>query len=488
MNRVVTLDADNVAGYVGAAWDGHVRDTLCDYIRIPNVSPAYDPQWAENGHMDRAVQLIRDWCGQRAADTLAGATVELHELPERTPLLLVDIPAFEGPSPKRTPNATKDSEDLVLLYGHLDKQPPFDGWREGLDPWEPVIDGDRLYGRGGADDGYAVFAALTAIEAVRASGGSHPRCLVLIEASEESGSLDLPAHLEALGDRLGTPSLVIGLDSGCGDWDHLWVTTSLRGLIDLVLRVDILTEGVHSGNAGGIVPSSFRILRRLLDRIEDPETGAMSVPELAVDIPALRGAQAAETATDLGKQVAQFPFVPGASGRHKSVEDAILARTWGAALEVVGLEGAPEPAAAGNTLRPFTTAKLSIRVPPTTDPQAAAASIVKRLQEAPPYGASVTVTPGMAEPGWHAPPEPPWLAKALNEAAVTAFGTPPRAMGEGGTIPFMGMLGRSFPDAAFVVTGVLGPGSNAHGPNEMLHLPTARRLTAAVAHLLSNLP
>lgn len=479
---MVTLDADNVADYVGAAWGGYVLDTLRDYIRIPNVSPAYDPHWAENGHMDRAVQLIRDWCEERASGPLAGATVELHELPESTPLLLIDVPAFGDTSS----GSNGESEDLVLLYGHLDKQPPFDGWREGLGPWEPVLEGDRLYGRGGADDGYAVFAALTAIEAVRASGGSHPRCLVLIEASEESGSLDLPAHLEALGDRLGTPSLVIGLDSGCGDWDHLWVTTSLRGLIDLVLRVDILTEGVHSGNAGGIVPSSFRILRSLLDRIENPETGELSVPELAVDIPELRWQQAAETAADLGKQVAQFPFVPGAGTHHTSTEDLILARTWGPALEVVGLEGAPEPVAAGNTLRPFTTAKLSIRVPPTTDPQAAAASIVKRLQEAPPYGASVTVTPGMAEPGWHAPPEPAWLAKAVNEAALAAFGTPPRAMGEGGTIPFMGMLGRSFPDAAFVVTGVLGPGSNAHGPNEMLHLPTVRRLTTAVAHIVGS--
>lgn len=475
----MTLDAANVADYVGSAWDGRIIGSLREYIRIPNVSPGYDPQWAEAGHMDQAVELIQQWCEDRAGTALGDAGVELHHLPGRTPLLLIDIPAtddFDG--------AVSTDSDCVLLYGHLDKQPPFEGWREGLGPWEPVIDGDRLYGRGGADDGYSVFSALTAIEAVRHSGGAHARCIVLIEASEESGSPDLPAHLEALGDRLGSPSLVIGLDSGCADWERLWVTTSLRGLIDLVVRVDVLTEGVHSGNAGGVVPSSFRILRGLLDRIEDPATGSLRIPELQVEIPPHRAAQASATADELGKDVINFPLTPGARACHDNAEDIILARTWGAALEVVGLDGAPAPDAAGNVLRPYSSAKLSIRVPPTADAQVAAAAIVRRLTESPPYGVSVTVTPGAAECGWHAPDDPPWLTEAMATASIAAFGQPAGYMGEGGTIPFMGMLGRRFPDARFVVTGVLGPGSNAHGPNEFLHLPTARRVTTSVAHIL----
>jgi acetylornithine deacetylase/succinyl-diaminopimelate desuccinylase-like protein len=473
----MALDPPTVTSYVARAWDSHVVDTLQEFIRIPNVSMAYDPEWATAGHMDKAVDLLRLWCEQRVGDGLAGATVEVQELPGLSPILLVDIPATADDA---------DPTDTVLLYGHLDKQPPFEGWRDGLGPWEPVIDGDRLYGRGATDDGYAVFSALTAIGAVRAAGGRHARCVVLIESSEESGSPDLPAHLAALGDRLGTPSLVVALDSSCADWDHLWVTTSLRGLIDLTVQVEILTEGIHSGTAGGIVPSTFRVARLLLDRIEDSATGRLLPAELHVDVPPSRREQIRAMASEIGAvSGAEYPFVDGAGPLPGSDEELIVARTWEAALEVTGLEGAPPPSAAGNVLRPSITLKLSIRVPPTADPQLAAGELVRQLKTDPPYGAKVTVTPGGAEPGWHAPPEVPWLAAALEEAAQAAFAAPPRYLGEGGSIPFMGMLGRQFPEAQFVITGVSGPGTNAHGPNEFLHLPTARRVTAAVAHILA---
>ena len=470
----VSLDIDAVAAHVGRAWDADILPVLHDYIRIPNVSVAYDRGWAEAGHMARATELLRKWCADRAADGLAGARVEVQQVPGCTPLLVVDVPATGGGSDDRT----------VLLYGHLDKQPPFAGWRQGLGPWEPVVDGDRLYGRGSADDGYATFSALAALGAVRAAGGAHDRCVVLIEASEESGSPDLPAHLAALGDRLGSPSLVIALDSWCGDWDRLWITTSLRGLVNMTLRVEVLTEGIHSGSAGGVVPSTFRILRQLLDRVEDARTGELRIPELHVEVPEHRRRQIADTAPDLGDMATRFPFVRGAGPVVGGTEAMLLARTWGPALEVTGLEGAPPPAEAGNVLRPWTAAKFSVRVPPTADAQAAAAALVKRLTENPPYGARVTVDPGTAEDGWHAPPEPPWLVEAIAAASTAAFGRPHRALGEGGTIPFMGMLGRRFPDARFVITGVLGPGANAHGPNEFLHLPTARNVTTAVAHIL----
>jgi acetylornithine deacetylase/succinyl-diaminopimelate desuccinylase-like protein len=475
------LDATSVTTFVDRAWDGHVVDTLRDFVRIPCVSPAYDPGWADAGHMAAAVDLLRRWCDDRVAEGLDGATVDVVELPGRTPLLLVDVP----------PTGSGAADDTVLLYGHLDKQPPFSGWRDGLGPWEPVIEGDRMYGRGTADDGYAVFSALTAIGAVRAAGGSHARCQVLIEASEESGSPDLPAHLTALGDRLGSPSLVVALDSTLADWSHLWITTSLRGLVDMTLRVDVLREGVHSGSAGGVVPSSFRILRQLLDRVEDPATGRLLAPELHVDVPDLRRRQIRDMAAELKDAGAgEFPFVDGAGpttpgdGYDVSDEDLVVARTWEPALEVTGFEGAPPPGAAGNVLRPWTAARVSVRIPPTADAPAAAAALVRQLSTDPPYGAQVTVSPGAAEPGWHAPPEVPWLAAVLETASRASFGEPPRYLGEGGTIPFMGLLGRQFPDAQFVITGVSGPGTNAHGPNEFLDLPTARRVTAAVAHIL----
>jgi acetylornithine deacetylase/succinyl-diaminopimelate desuccinylase-like protein len=472
-SAAVTLDA-TAASHVDHTWDDEVVPVLHDYIRIPNVSVAYDAGWAEAGHMTRATELLRDWCQRHVDAHLAGATVEVQQIEGCTPLLVVDVPSAGDGS----------ADDTVLLYGHLDKQPPFEGWRDGLGPWTPVLDGDRLYGRGGADDGYSTFAAITALEAVRAAGGSHNRCVLLVEASEESGSPDLPAHLDLLGDRLGTPSLVVALDSWCGDWDRLWITTSLRGLVDMTLRVEVLTEGVHSGSAGGVVPSSFRILRTLLSRIEDERTGELLLRQLHADVPDQRLRQIMATAPELGDFAARFPFAGETRPERASTEQQLLARTWQPALEVVGIEGAPAPGGAGNVLRPATAVKLSFRVPPTADPVVAAEAIDARLTADPPYGARVTVERGAAEPGWHAPPETRWLARALDTASRAAFGHPPRSLGEGGTIPFMGMLGRRFPEAEFVITGVLGPESNAHGPNEFLHVPTARRVTTAVAHVL----
>ncbi|HZM30131.1 MAG TPA: M20/M25/M40 family metallo-hydrolase [Acidimicrobiales bacterium] len=470
----MTLDPHAAAAHVEKAWTDDIVPVLHDYIRIPNVSVAYDAEWAEAGHMARATELLRQWCEDRARAGLPGATVEVQELPGHSPLLLVEVPPAGGGR----------ADDTVLLYGHLDKQPPFSGWREGLGPWDPVIEGDRLYGRGGADDGYSTFASVTALEAVQAAGGSHARCLVLIEASEESGSPDLPAHLDALGDRLGSPSLVIALDSWCGDWDRLWTTTSLRGLVDMVLEVRVLEEGVHSGSAGGVVPSSFHILRRLLSRIEDESTGALLPRELHVVIPTERLRQIAATAPELADLTHLFPLSGDTRPARPTTEQLLIARTWEPSLEVVGIGGAPTPKRAGNVLRPSTAVKLSVRIPPTADPEAAADALEARLTEDPPFDATVTVTRGMAEPGWHAPPERSWLTRALERASVAAFGQPPRALGEGGTIPFMGMLGARFPEAQFVITGVLGPESNAHGPNEFLHLPTARKVTTAVAHVL----
>ena len=456
--------------HVDQVWEHEIVPTLHDYIAIPNVSVLFDPEWREHGHMDRAVELIRSWCAARAIDGLA---VEVHELPGRTPVILMEIPAF----------GTGSAGDTVLLYGHLDKQPEMTGWRHDLGPWKPVIEGDRLYGRGGADDGYAAFASVLAIEAAQANGLNHTRCVVLIEASEESGSPDLPAYLEALGDRIGTPSLVLCLDSGCLDYERLWVTTSLRGLASGTLRVQILTEGVHSGEASGVVPSSFRICRELLDRVEDSFDGRMLLPELKVDIPPDRRQQAFDTASEFPIG-GHFPFVTGAQPMVADHTEQLLARTWHAALSVIGIDGIPLVESAGNVLRPYTSLQLSVRLPPTCDHAAALAALAAALTEDPPYGAIVTFDNGISGPGWNAPAFDGWLQDALDRASTEIFGRESRAFGEGGSIPFMGMLGEMFPNAQFVVTGVLGPGANAHGPNEYLHLPTARRLTTCLAALL----
>ena len=447
---------------------------LHDYIRIPCVSLAFDPDWKAHGYLDQAVEMIRAWIAER---TIAGLTVEVHELPGRSPLIVAEIPAFN------VEQATCPADDTVLLYGHCDKQPEMTGWREDLGPWKPVLEGDRLYGRGGADDGYAAFASLLAIEAAQLAGMPHSRLVVLIEASEESGSPDLPAYLEALADRIGSPTLVLCLDSGCLDHERMWVTTSLRGLVGGDLRVDILTEGVHSGEASGVVPSSFRIARILLDRLEDSASGELLLPELHTEIPEARQSQAVETAAEFPIG-GHFPFVDGAQPMVNGPTEQLLARTWRPSLSITGVDGIPSVELAGNVLRPHTTLHLSIRLPPTCDGERALAAIEQALTTDPPYGARVQFLHGHTGPGWNAPTFAPWLQAALDEASTIAFGKPTRAFGEGGSIPFMGMLGEMFPAAQFVITGALGPGSNAHGPNEFLHVPTARKLTECLAHLL----
>lgn len=471
MTMTQSSAADVVRERCAAVWD-EIVPVLHDYIAIPNVSADFDPDWREHGFMQQAVDLIAGWCRDRP---IAGLTLEVVELPDRSPVILVEIPATD-------PDGTGD--DTVLLYGHLDKQPEMEGWRDDLGPWTPVLEGDRLYGRGGADDGYAAFASLTAIEAADAAGLAHARCVVMIEASEESGSPDLPAYVEHLADRIGTPSLVVCLDSGCIDYERMWVTTSLRGMVAGTLTVGIVTEGLHSGDASGMVPSSFRIARRLLDRVEDAVTGEALLPELVVEIPAGRVAEAEATAAEIGAIADRYPFVDGADPTTDDPAEQLLARTWRATLSVVGADGLPPTARAGNVLRPSTSLKLSFRLPPTADPEIARAAITRALEADPPYGAHVSFDRVDAAPGWNAPATAPWLEQALADASEAAFGASARTFGEGGSIPFMGMLGERFPDAQFVITGVLGPDANAHGPNEYLHVPTARRLTMAIAHLL----
>jgi acetylornithine deacetylase/succinyl-diaminopimelate desuccinylase-like protein len=466
------MDIDGARHLIDASWDDEIVPALVEYIRIPNKSPAFDPDWAAHGHMDRAIALFERWARAKLP-SLSGATLDIVRLPGRTPVLLIEVPGMGA--------------DPVLLYGHLDKQPEMAGWMEGYGPWTPRHDGERLYGRGGADDGYAMFGALAALSALEAQSVPHVRAVILIEAGEESGSPDLPYYVDHLAGRLGKPSLVVCLDSGCGNYDQLWLTTSLRGLVSGTLSIRVLEEGVHSGHASGVVPSSFRILRRLLSRLEDEATGAIRLPELYAQIPPERIAQAREAAAVLGEAVyTEYPFAPGVEPTGADLAELVLNRTWRPQLAVTGIAGLPPPRDAGNVLLPFTEAKLSLRLPPTVDGEAAGAALARLLESDPPYGARVAFERESSATGWNAPALAPWLEGALARASAAAFGRPPAFMGEGGTIPFMAMLGEKFPQAQFVVTGVLGPHSNAHGPNEFLHIPTAKRISLVVAQILAD--
>ena len=451
-------------------WDDKIVPTLIEYIKIPNKSPSFDPDWEKHGHMDRVLDLAVKWTEKNKPE---GSMVTIKKSPGRTPLLLLDIPGSK--------------EGNILMYGHLDKQPEMEGWNDDLGPWKPVIKDKKLYGRGGADDGYALFASVASVKALKKQSIDHPRILVLIEFSEESGSPDLPHYMDLCSDIIGAPNLVICLDSGAGDYKRFWTTTSLRGLIGLKMKVEVLKEGVHSGGASGHVPSSFRIARSLLSRLEDENTGEILIDELNTEIPDYRIEETKNLVSILNNEVVEeFPWKGNMKPSTKDNVEGVLRRTWKPAVSIVGVDGMPSTANAGNVLRPYTTLQLSMRIPPTTSAKKAVHAMKKVLSENIPYDAAVQLQFEKAGEGWNAPESKPWLLEAIDKASKEYFGQMACSMGEGGSIPFMGMLGKQFPKAQFVITGVLGPQSNAHGPNEFLHIPFAKRLTCCISSIIAD--
>lgn len=477
------LDSAAVLSQVSSQWDRDIVRQLTDYIAIPAKSPGFDAEWAAHGLLETVVRNAASWV---EAQKVPGLTLEIVRLPGRTPVLFFEIPATRA-----------GSTQTVLMYGHLDKQPEFTGWRGDLGPWSPKYEDGKLYGRGGADDGYAVYASIAAVQALKAQNRPHPRIVGLIETCEESGSYDLLPYVEALRPRLGDVALVICLDSGAGNYEQLWLTTSLRGLAGGTLKVEILTEGVHSGDASGLVPSSFRIMRQVLDRLEDSKTGRLLPASFHCEVPAQRLAQAKATAAILGDEVyKRFPWAHwdcngSATFALPTTTDpvqALINRTWTPTLSVTGAEGFPALKDAGNVLRPYTAFKLSLRLPPLVDAAQATQELKALLEDNAPYQAKVTFEPASAASGWNAPATTPWFEQALNAASQAHFGAPVGYIGQGGTIPLMNMLSQGFPSAQMMVCGVLGPKSNAHGPNEFLHVPYAKKLTAAVAEVMAQMP
>ena len=480
------LNADQALAQVSQAWDSDIVQRLKDYVEIPAKSPSFDANWAEAGLLESVVRNTAQWI---EAQRVAGLTLEVVRLPGRTPVLFFEVAS--------TRSGAQPSDPTVLMYGHLDKQPEFSGWRADLGPWTPKYEDGRLYGRGSADDGYAAYAAIAAIQALKTQNVAHPRIVGLIETCEESGSYDLMPYIDVLRTRLGDVGLVVCLDSGAGNYDQLWLTNSLRGMASGVLRVEVLTEGVHSGDASGLVPSSFRIMRQVLDRLEDSGSGRLLPASFHCEVPPERLAQARATAAILGEELyKRFPWAHYDCGGASQFTlptttdplQALLNRTWIPTLSVTGADGLPDLKNAGNVLRPYTAFKLSLRLPPLVDAAQAVQQLKTLLEDNAPYQAKVTFEVGGGATGWNAPDTAPWLEQALNAASQAHFGAPCGYIGQGGTIPLMNMLSLGFPRAQMMVCGVLGPKSNAHGPNEFLHVPYAKKLTAAVAQVIAAAP
>ena len=452
------MDTQHIRQFIADLWDDSIVPALVEYIRIPNKSPAFEPDWAALGHMRAAAKHLQHWvagCGVR------GLTQRIVALPGRTPVLLCVIEAVRRAMRCSTATTTSNRSSRAGRRASARGRPCF-----------------------ATADCTDAAAPTTAMRRLRPLRPSPPcrirvcrirRCVVLIEGCEESGSYDLPAYMDTLASEIGTPDLVVCLDAECGNYDQLWLTTSLRGLLAGVLTVRVLTEGVHSGAAGGIVPSSFRLLRQLIERVENARTGELhSVLQARFRSgppPGRRGRRHPRAPS----AHARFPWAGGTGPGDVSDEKLVLANTWQPSLAVVGLGGAPALADAGNTLRPATAAKLVFRLPPTLDAERAASRVRDLLERDPPHGADVAFELEHPMSGWQAPARAPWLTAALEDASNAHFGAPLASMGCGGTIPFMKMLGERYPGVQFAVTGVLGPHSNAHGPNEFLDIATGKR-------------
>jgi acetylornithine deacetylase/succinyl-diaminopimelate desuccinylase-like protein len=343
-----------------------------------------------------------------------------------------------------------------------------------------------LYGRGCADDGYAPFLAGAVIEELRRSGVAHPRVILLLETSEESSSADLPAYLDRYRELLGEPALVVCLDAFVPDHQRLWVTVSMRGILVGDLQVSLLEEGAHSGIAGGVAASSFRVLRELLDRVEDARSGAVLLPEFNTEVPQEYQEVLARQAEVTAAPAGQLRLLPGVIPVHEGTLAQLTAQCWEPSVGYVGVDGAPPVREAGSVLRPSTTLRLSVRLPPGADPKAAAAALSRTLTSAPPYAAQVEFRLVAAESGWASRP-PAAVQALLDTASRQGFGRNAGLCGGAATIPFLGMFSARYPDAVIVPAGVLGPGSNPHGPDERLDLTAARNLSVALASMFAGL-
>ena len=466
------VDIPSLQSRITKSIDEEIIPKLMDYIRVPSLSPLYDPFWESNGLMAAAQEILLSYM---LSLNLKGYTHDLLKEPGLPWLFYGEV------------SATDPSLGTILIYGHMDKQPHFPDWIAGTDNTQPALIDDKLYGRGGADDGYSLPCAAMLIKTLQDLNLPHGRIVIIGETEEESGSPNLTYLIGRLKDRIGSPDLVICLDSGAADYEHLWLTSSLRGLVRMDLSVQVLQTGMHSGEASGIVPSTFRIIRHLLERIEDSRTGEILVPELHQKLEGEDYRKAREMAGAVGASLfGNIDWVEGGRPASSDLVQAIISRTLKPAMSVTGADGIPPCGTAGNVLRPLTRLKLSIRLPPAVDGGVALEKLREVLMRDPPYNARVEVGPCSSGNGYTIAPLENWMVEALNRGSNACFGSDFLYFGEGFSIPFMGMLGNMFPNAKFVVTGVLGPNSNAHAANEFLHVPFLKKIMTCLGVLIAE--
>lgn len=473
------VDLPDALAFSAAAWQdgGLALEGLKSFIRVPNVSPGYDPEFFTNGLIIKAIDTVKAWI---EAQGIAGLTTTLFAEPGCEPLLLVEIPGTAAPG-----------APVVLAYGHLDKMPPLDapGWSAGLFAYDPVIRDGKVYGRGTNDDGYNCFLVITALKYLQSKGLAYPKVTLILETGEESGDTEIQQYLERLRPKIGDVDLILVLDGEAQDYQTFWGCTSLRGIVNGVLDISHLATPCHSGMATGLVPSTFRIARILLSRIEDAATGEVLLREAhAPEIPATRIEQCRLIAAQLGdRSHAIVSPLPGAELLSKDNAELLLAKAWKPGLAVTGCDGIPSVGDGSNVMRTRTALKLSLRLPPGVNAEVTAAALKRVLEADPPYGAKVTYTAVSAGNGWKGPDLSGKIDVAMREATRAVFGGVPLYYGEGGSIPLCNKFQELWPDAQLLVSGCAGTDSNPHGYDESLNLEYTGKFSALLILFLQQI-
>ncbi len=450
-------------------FDNEILPALEEFVRIDNLSPSFDPNWETNGKAEKAGMHLINWAKSQG---IKGLKAELYKEPGKTHMVFIEI-------------ESQGIDKTILLYGHFDKQPALGEWAEGLYPNKPVLKDGLLYGRGASDDGYALFAFIESIKLIQNQNLKHGKIIITLESGEESGSADLVPLLISLKDRIGNPDLMVCMDSGCKDYSSFWLTTSLRGAANFELEIQCLKEDVHSGEGSGVAPDSFTILRMLLDRLEDSKTSKVIVP-INVEIPKYRIEDAKKLGDYLKEKTVNdlIKLEDGVKPLSEDYQEAILNNTWRPSITIIGLTGLPKAEGASNVLRKNLKATISIRLPPTLNCKDAEKVVIDTLTKNPPYNAKITAKCLVSMNGWAAKDMNPCLKKSFAESSKFLFGKDYYNCGEGGSIPFVSQLGELYPKCEILVTGVLGPNSNAHCTNECLNIDYTIKMIVALSHAI----
>jgi acetylornithine deacetylase/succinyl-diaminopimelate desuccinylase-like protein len=438
--------------------------TLADLsalVRIPSVS------WAA---FDRAEV--------RASAEAVAALVRDIDIFDSVTVTHAAIPGSEEPGQPAVlaTRAAKNGRPTVLLYAHHDVQPP--GQDEDWDtpPFEPTVRGDRLYGRGAADDKAGVMAHIAAVRSlVSATDGDIDLGLALfIEGEEEFGSRSFATFLTENREALSADAIVVA-DSNNWDITTPAITTALRGNVTLKLTVSTLAHASHSGMFGGAVPDAMMATILLL--------GTLYAPDGSVAVAGLTSHDAPTPPYEEDALRQETGLLDGVS---PIGHGTILSRIWSQpALTVTGID-APTVANASNTLSPTVSVQISVRIAPGQSAQEAAGFIQTHLEDNVPFGAHIIIDdldtgePFLVDTGG-------WAVAETRQAMTAGWGVEPVDIGVGGSIPFIADLVREFPEAQILVTGVEDPDSRAHSPNESLHLGVFKRAILSEAFLLGRL-